>query len=104
MLQLNGKKRSIQVNFNTTIDWLKQEITNSLTAIHNFMQCEIDKFVDRAHFLRCCPEFVEEKMLPIAFDEVVLEFDNSLVGEEPYSLIEKIANEAKRLVAATSNS
>lgn len=66
------------------------------------MQCEINKYVNRAHFLRSCPEFMEERRLPPEFAEVVLEFDNSLVGEEPYSLIEKVANEAKRLVAATS--
>ena len=78
-------------------------MTNSLTAIHDFMQCEIDKYVNRAHFLRTCPDFLEDKKLPMGLDEVVLEFDNSLVGEEPYSLIEKLAKEAKRLVLATSN-
>ena len=84
------------------IDWLKQEITNSLNAIHGFIQYEINKYVDRAYFLTCCPYFLKDKPIPTLFDEIVLEFDNSLIGEEPYSLIDKLPNEGKRLVSVTS--
>ena len=75
-----------------------------MTAVHDLLQYEINKFVDASYFLACCPEFLAGRSLPPLFDEIVLEFDNSLVGEEPYSLIVKLCNEAKRYVIEASNS
>jgi len=66
------------------------------------MQYEINKFVDASYFIASSPEFAAGKCLPPLFDEIILEFDNSLVGEEPYTLIAKLCNEAKKYVTETS--
>eukprot|EP01022_Parablepharisma_sp_SALTPOND_P028348 TRINITY_DN70835_c3_g1_i1.p1 TRINITY_DN70835_c3_g1~~TRINITY_DN70835_c3_g1_i1.p1 ORF type:complete len:1854 (-),score=220.87 TRINITY_DN70835_c3_g1_i1:676-6237(-) len=92
---------SIFYNIKNNKGWLKQEVTNSLTAAHDLMQYEINKFVDGSYFLASCPEFLEGRSLPPLFDEIILQFDSSLVGEEPYSLIEKLCNEAKKFVSDT---
>lgn len=66
------------------------------------MQYEINKFVDVSYFLVCCSYYLTGQNLPKLFEEIILQFDNSMVGEEPYSLIEKLYQEATQCVAKSS--
>ena len=73
-----------------------------MTAAYDIMQYEINKFVDVSYFLASCPYYLAGQNLPQLFDEIVLQFDNSLVGDEPYSLIERLYQEARKFAVDAS--
>ena len=63
------------------------------------MQYELNKFVDASYYLTSCSFFLAGLPLPRLFDERVLHFDPSLVGEEPYSILERLHQEAAQFVS-----
>jgi hypothetical protein len=81
------------------VAWIRKEITNALTAGNDIMQYELNKFVDASYYLVSCSHFLAGFGLPRLFDERVLHFDPSLVGEEPYSILERLHQEAAQFVS-----
>ncbi len=93
-----ASRKTFAIEVTRCVAWIQKEVSNSLTAAHDIMQYEINKFVDASYFLLGADAYLNDRALPRLLDEIILQFDNCLVGEEPYSLIEKLCGEAKKCV------